>query len=635
MTKTGLDIEEIKKDLSKKYKDLDIYSVVPNEDGSVSILLGGEKGRIDNILKRLNSPNYEELPQIDKSDVSKLIFKRKETASTVRRDTLSEGYLDLKVTPTILAAKPQDLYKRSMDYYKTEDVYGSSIDILTNLAAKGFKNVIADKNIRNFYDNWIADTEVDLLVEQLFFEYFRSGFVRTYKVLGKYIPKINYVSPIPGEETKKVSEEEAKKFLSLFEANKKVFGAKKKKWSKEYIPIKYTILNPTLVEIEKGSILSGQQFIYLKSEALKDVKVLLETPPSELTEHQVAILDGLSPEMKNAALKGEDFLLDPYLIGAIDYRRQPYELYPIPRGVRAFESMEYKRALRQADYSTLDGVTNFLLVVTIGNDTFPVKSQDQLETVAELFNTTSKSFNVVWDHTLKVQRVEPTMVGEILGQDKYKQVNDDITGAFGVIRALIDGVGNPSKAAADLAVKAVAEEIYAARRQISRWIYREYRDVAEAMSFERYPKVTFDNMVLKDEILMMNVIQGMLDRRIMSYKTGHEQLGLDSETEKEQMSQEKNSVLDGTFGILGSPYNSKALPAVQDTQRTPTGTPSEGRPKGKPAKTPGPPTKPGKPKADKEELVASSFGKIIDNMSEDDMLCLLNFIKSKLTERLE
>ena len=159
------------------------------------------------------------------------------------------------------------------------------------------------------------------------------------------------------------------------------------------------------------------------------------------------------------------------------------------------------------------------------------------------------------------------------------------------------------------------------------------------MGFDRYPVVRFDENALKDEIMMMSVIQGMIDRRIVSYETGIEKLGMDYSNELANFLQEKPLVQDGTLGIIGSPYNPKALPAetapatkdttpsgkpttvtkedlndfrknitddvkkvkdqVQKIQRTPTGTPSEGRPRkgrGKPRKkSTTPNTKPRKP----------------------------------------
>ena len=642
------DLDGINRKLNAQFNGVSVNDVIENGDGSFSFVMGGTEKGVQGFLNS-GGKTYTDLPYVDKNDVSKLrrVKGNRATASITRRDALGADYLDLSVTPNVLTAKPQDLYQRSMEYYKTRDVYGSSIDLLTNFASKGYKNDIDDPNIRNFYNNWVIDTGFTKIVEQIFFEFFRSGFVRTYKVVGKYIPKVNSVSTIPGASTTKVNEDVAnvwfkKREVALKEAadeaNEK--AAKKIKWSKDYLPIRYTVLNPTHVEVEKSSILLDQQLISLKAKALESVKELLETPPADLTEHQKLVIKSITAEMRKAAIDGSDLPLDPYLVGSVDYRRQPYEAYPFPRGVRAFESMEYKKSLRDADYSTLDGISNYILVVTIGNDSYPIKSQDELETVSELFNTPAKSYDVFWNHTLKVERVQPSDVGDILGKEKYAQVNDDITGAFGVVRALIDGVGNPSAAAADLAVKALIEEVHYARREVERWIYAEYRDVAEAMGFDRYPKVRFDDMILKDELLMMNTIQGMIDRRIISYRTGHDMLGLDHDTVLSELAEEMPLVVDGTLGILGSPYQQfqggGGGGQVQETQKAPKGTPSEGRPKGKEAKTPAPAEKPNdkKPSAS-EASMQSTLGVQLDRMSLEEIAALNKFVREKTMKRLE
>ncbi len=635
------DTDGIKRKLNAQFKGVAVNDVIENGDGSFSFILGGTPEDIQGFLNS-GGKSYNSLPHIDSESIDKLrrIRGSRATASVTRRDALGSDYLDLSVVPNVLTAKPQDLYQRSMDYYKTRDVYGSSIDLLTNFASKGYKNDIDDPNIRNFYNNWVVDTGFTKIVEQIFFEFFRSGFVRTYKVVGKYIPKVNAVSTIPGSSTTKVNEDVAKVWLEKREAAlkeaKKETAAKKIKWSKDYLPIRYTILNPTHVEVELSSILLEQQLISLKAKALEKVKELLETPTSDLTEHQKLVVKSITAEMKKAALAGEDLPLDPYLVGAVDYRRQPYEAYPFPRGVRAFESMEYKKSLRDADYSTLDGISNYILVVTIGNDSFPIKSQEELETISEIFNTPAKSYDVFWNHTLKVERVQPTDVGDILGKKKYEQVNDDITGAFGVIRALIDGVGDPSPAGAELAVKALIEEVHYARREVERWIYAEYRDVAEAMGFDRYPKVRFDDMILKDELLMMNTIQGLIDRRIISYRMGHDMLGLDHDTLLSELTEEMPLVIDGVLGILGSPYQQfQGGGRPQDTQKAPKGTPSEGRPKAKPAKTPAPAEKPNdKKQTASEALMEKELGAQLDKMDIEDTSALLNFVRTKMFKKL-
>ena len=256
-----------------------------------------------------------------------------------------------------------------------------------------------------------------------------------------------------------------------------------------------------------------------------------------------------------------------------------------------------------------------------------------------MFDTSSKSFDIVWNHTLDIEKITFPEIDNILGQGKFKQVNDDLSTAMGVTRALLDGEVSGNAKAIEMASKAFAEEINYARRCVTRWIEHEYEEVALAMGFSRYPKVRFDENTLKDEIMLMSVIQGMIDRRIISYETGMEKLGFDFANEYANMLQESPAVQAGVLGIIGSPYNPKVIPTgpaptqdetpggqpttitekdlndlkknmeqqfkgltdqIQKVQRTPKGTPSEGRPRkgrGKPrTKSITPNTRPTKPK---------------------------------------
>jgi len=217
-----------------------------------------------------------------------------------------------------------------------------------------------------------------------------------------------------------------------------------------------------------------------------------------------------------------------------------------------------------------------------------------------MFETISKSFKVVWNHTLNVEKVTSPEIGQILGPQKYEQVNGDITGALGIVRALLDGTGTSPSATTNLSVKAIIEEINYARSQVQRWIYSEYKTVAEVMGFNRFPKVRFDDMALRDEIHMMTILQGLADRRIVSYATIQKKLGFDPDTELAQMTEEKKLVEDGVLGIVGSPFQQSSN--RQATQGAPSGTPSEGRPRGRPAVTPKPKDETQPPKASAEEL---------------------------------
>ncbi len=612
---------DLKKELdgiASKYENMEVRSASFDE----------EKGQLTMELSLAGGPQIGELPEgvevVSPADMIGDVRPLSYAAGSLRRidvDPLLRSDLDLAKT-SVLQDEPQQIYARSIEYYRSKEVYGSAINALTNFASKGFENDIDDNNIKDFYDSWVIDVGFDDFVEKVFLDFFRIGMVRTYKVLGKYEPKVSFLSSIPGRAPPVV---------------KKAKAVRRNRYSASFIPIGYTILNPTMVLI-KGSLMFGQTATFLKKEAGTEIKQLLEMKKADLSEFQRKIIDSLPADFKKAILKGNDIPLDPDLIGEVDYRRMPYERYPLPRGSRAFEAVEFKDELRKADYSTLDGITNYILLVKVGNDSHPVKKQETLERAAEMFDTVSKSYKVVWNHTIEVEKITSPEIGEILGPEKYIQVNGDITGGLGVIRALIDGLGDSTPAATELAVKSVIEEINYARRQVSRWIYREYRAVAEAMGFNRIPRVRFDDMALRDEIQMMSIVQGMIDRRIISYRTGQKKLGFDPDTELSQMEEERPLVEDGVLGILGSPFqqSGRGQDQAQPNQGTPKGTPSEGRPRGRPAKTPRDSNSPrpsGAPS--KKQAAAEEIAEVFSQLSLEELEKLVAVVKSSLVSKAE
>ena len=591
MTTDQFDIHKLTADLKNKYPNAGIQSIEVNENRGTSTLY--------------LTPTKQNLAFLDKPGAAITPHIYRDSAATISRDAITRGDLDLGLSKSPYEYDPLDLFKEADRLYYTNPLLGSVINVLASLAMKGFENDIDDENIKQFYDVWAFDVNFDQVLEWIFLDFFKIGHVTTYKVLAKYEPRVSTLSPAPGTSIKtKTSkgelerinrlhasyEDDVQKEYSSLVNKAKAAGitgvelmayekaAKKSIWSKGHLPVSYTVLNPQLVSIE-GNLLFDT--VAVKLTPPPELGELLKKSSSEQTEDEKALIKALSPEMKKAAESGGEFQLDSRLVGSITYRKQPYERYAKPRSTRLFETINYKQKLKDADISTLDGISNYILKITIGNDEYPVTSQSELETVSQLFNTPSKSFDVVWNHTLQIEKIVSPEIESILGQEKYSQVNDDMTAGLAVTRATIDGAGDINTAEVGLRTKGIIEEINYARRQVEKWIYREYRQIAEAMGFERFPKVRWDEGVLKDTILYMNTLAALVDRRMLSYRTALEALGFDYANELRNMQEELPLVEDGTFGIIGSPFQKAADPAgVQPTQKSPTGTPSNGRPKG-------------------------------------------------------
>ena len=625
-------VDKITAILQEKYPEVGLKKVEVNEDGTSSFYL---------------NPTKRTLAFLDKGKAA-IPHVFRETAATITRDALDRASLDLTQKDPY-EDTAQNLFKRADRYYYTDPLVGTVVNLLATLSAKGFENDIDDANIKQFYDAWAFDVNLVEILEWIFLDFFKIGHVITYKVLAKYEPRVSYLSPIPGKKLKKptskskatgkklkeLAEKEVETILESFKEEARKLGktdeeiielekaAKKNIWSKGHLPVSYTVLNPQLINVT-GNLLFDKTSITLRPPP--ELTILLKKPTSEQTEDERALIKALPSDLKAAAEKGGEYLLDSRLVGTITYRKQPYERYAKPRNTRVFDSLDYKKALRQADLSTLDGISNYILKVTIGSDEYPVTTQEELEAVAQLFNTPSKSFDVVWNHTLNIEKVVSPEIEAILGQEKYAQVNDDISGGLAMSRALIDGISDLNVAEAGLVIKGLMEEINYARRQVTRWIYREYQQIAEAAGFDSFPKVRWDEGVLQDLVLYMNTLSQLVDRRMLSYRTALEALGFDFPNEKKNMEEEFPIVQDGLFGIIGSPWQQAKSPLggggnVQPTQKAPTGTPSSGRPKSQPAKKKTPePVPTAKTPKPKKTTSSETISSVVKDMTKEEFL---------------
>jgi len=649
MTNDIIDTNKLTADLQAKYPNAGIESIeIDQASGKSTFML---------------TPNKQNLAFLEKPGLAIKPHVYSESSATINRDFMSRQTLDLAVSKNAYDEDPKALFKKADRFYYTDPLLGSITNILASLAMKGFENDIDDANIKQFFDTWTFDVNFDELLEWIFLDFFKIGQVTTYKVLAKYEPRVSHLSPVPGQKTKTSKTSKAKteqdrlfklhaKFEDIKDAEVKAIvaqakasgvsqadlakfeqAAKKNIWSKGHLPVAYTVLNPQLVTIE-GNLLFDN--VAIKLTPPQELGQLLKKAPSELTEDEKKLIKSLPNEVKSAAEKGGDFQLDSRLVGSVTYRKQPYERYAKPRSTRVFDTINYKQQLKNADISTLDGISNYILKITIGNDEFPVTKQTELETVAKLFDTPSKSFDVVWNHTLDIQKIVSPEIEAILGQDKYAQVNEDMTGGLAVSRAIVDGTGDINTAEVGLLTKGIMEEINYARRQVEKWIYREYRQISEAMGFDRFPKVRWDEGVLKDDILYMATLSSLVDRRMLSYQTALEALGFDYETELKNMQVELPLVEDGVLGIVGSPFQQSSGNGVQPVQKSPTGTPSKGRPKGQTntkTKNTDPTSQPGsKPTKTKKAASIEEHAQELKEMSKESWQAFLGGAKGELSK---
>lgn len=496
------------------------------------------------------------------------------------RDALSNSYIDNR-GKTVEASKALELYSRSeKEYYKT-GIYGSTIDVLSNFASTGFYNEINDNSIKNYYDSWVRDSNFKTFIPKIFQSLFTYNIAYILNASGDYTPDEGGVSSIPGKIPASATDSNSKiglkrqmaYFLDKILKDNGKEGLDYKEFSKAFDlevgakvkhPVAYTILDPKHIDYLDSGFFGGKQ-ITITAKGLSGLKKLLEM--EDKSDSITESLKLLPSKLKAAATEQKDYTFADDEISVIFLRKNDFELYSKPRGARAFDSFDYKEELKKADYATVDGIYNYILKVTVGDKDHPVTDPKILEDLAAAFDTPQKAFTIVWNHTLKIEKITAQEVGSILGKQKYEPVESDINAALGIARALIDGT-SLSADAAILATKSLQSEIRRARTQVEEWIYAEYRKIAEAAAFNSYPVVRWRETVIttdSDAVTRASFMQ-MLDRKAMSVQTYMREVDLDYDTEVQRMVEEK-PLIEADILRAGSPNQVSA---------------DSGRPKGQP-----------------------------------------------------
>lgn len=439
-----------------------------------------------------------------------------------------------------LPTDPHRKIKLAVELYFKEPIVGSVIDMMVDFSSSGFTNECDDAEVKKVFDKWGEEVNINELLEKIFLEYYRSGNVTIYRNKDNAKVKRRRRTASTGE-------------VDITEYQ---------------FPSGYTVLNPMNVYVN-GTMLFNKELLQLKVN--NELKAFLQSNNSNYVAD-------LPDEIKRDVRAGGDFItLNPEYTSRITRKKMDYERYASPFLERVFEPIMYKAKLRMMDMSTIEGLVNQLVTVTVGDKDFPAQDED-LKAIAELFQTPNKAYTVFWNHTLKVTFHKPEGIDTLTG-DKYSQVNEDIMAGLGVSRSLLDGGGGGSGSNFSnswISILSFIERLDNARGKVKHWIESEYKRIAEENGFKTYPRVRFNKMNLREDTYISDVLLAMYDRGLV-----------DEEDILTETGRDYQSVVD--MKKRNDKHKDLFLPPEQPFQGGQTGvTPKGGAPKGtkqKPRKT--------------------------------------------------
>ncbi len=356
----------------------------------------------------------------------------------------------------------------------------NAISMLTDFSVSPIHVKTTNKRVKTFVEEWLKAINVNAFQQQFFTEYYRGGNVWIYKFSGKISEDgLNMLK---------------QSYSSATVTGKQAFAARQSK----VIPIRYIILNPMQVYLQRGAsyaygyvrMLSTYEIERLKNPQTEEDKQILESFPEDIQR-----------QIKQGGSWRYLFVpLDQNRLYYVFYRKMDYEPLAVPMAFPLLNDIEFKLELRRIDMTLARTMEQVILLVTAGQKADQhnqVPSNRQLAALQNMFQNQTIGRVLVADYTTNAEWVIPDLK-ELLGPAKYQQVDKDIKEGLQYMF-----FGDEKFANAAVKIKIFIESLKEGRRAfMETFLMPEVKKVCEAMNFRDVPTLEFEEIVMQDEALM-------------------------------------------------------------------------------------------------------------------------------------
>lgn len=377
--------------------------------------------------------------------------------------------------------------------YANVPIFRNAVDVMAEFANSDIYLDGGSDKSRTFIEKWLNKIESWKLKDQYFREYYRSGNVFLYKVLGKFTSE------------------------DLIKLNQ-VYGSESKIVPNRKIPIKYIFLNPFDFVAERTLTFGEKNGVYKKLLSEYD----LERLKNPKTDYDKEVFEALPKEIKEKISSksylqdGVKVFLDSSKLLYSFYKKQDYEPFAIPFGFPVLDDINWKMELKKIDQAITRTIENVILLVTMGNT--PDKggiNPNNLKAMQSLFENQSIGRALIADYTTKAEFVIPDL-NKVLGPTKYQIVNEDIKeGLQNII------VGKENYSSTQVKAQIFLERLKEARNAfLNDVIQPQIKEVCKTMGFKNFPTAKFVEIDIKDEVQLQRVASRLIEMGIITPEQG-------------------------------------------------------------------------------------------------------------------
>ncbi len=356
----------------------------------------------------------------------------------------------------------------------------NAINMLSDFSVSPIRVKTTNARVKTFIETWLEAIKVNDFQQQFYTEYYRSGNVWIYKFSGKISEDgLNMLK---------------QSYSSVAKNGKEAFAARQSK----VVPIRYTILNPLQVYLQRGA---SYNYGYVRMLSTYEIERLKNPQTEEDKQIFQSFPEDIQRQIKQGGAWRYLFVpLDQNRLYYVFYRKQDYEPLAVPMAYPLLNDIEFKLNLRRIDMTLVNSMEQVFMLVTAGQKADQhnlAPSNRQLQALQNIFQNQTIGRVLVADYTTKAEWVLPDMK-DLLGPGKYAQVDKDIREGLQFMF-----FGDEKFANASVKIKIFIESLKEGRRAfMENFLMPEVKKVCEQMNFRDVPTLELEEIVLQDEALM-------------------------------------------------------------------------------------------------------------------------------------
>lgn len=393
--------------------------------------------------------------------------------------------------------------------YFNFSILRNAINLLADFSVGRIHVKTQNQRLKDFINTWFDAIGLNKLQAQHYLEYYRSGNVFYYKFSGK----------ISDDGFNMLKQSYSAAGDTVAAPQGEAHAAKRS----AIIPIRYIILNPMQVYLQRGAsytygyvrMLSTYEIERLKNPQTEEDKQIFKSFPEDI-QRQIK---------QGGAWRWLFVPLDQNRLYYVFYRKQDYEPLAVPLAFPVLNDIEFKLNLRRIDTALANSVEQMFMLVTTGRpaDQYnQVSGAKNMQMLQEMFQSRTIGRVLVADYTTKAEWKIPD-IKDLLGPGKYERVDKDIKEGLQYMF-----FGEEKFANASIKVKIFIESLKEGRRSfIESFLLPEVKKICEAMNFKNIPELEYEEVQIQDEALMNRLYvqlaqMGLLDadETFTAMKTG-------------------------------------------------------------------------------------------------------------------